>query len=61
MVVERRGDRWAVVYPSGWVAGLFETNAAAWRWIDRNTDLGGPDGDHAGRQDWAIGKMLKGE
>ena len=61
MKVESRGEQWAVVYPSGWVAGIFDTNAAAWKWVDRNTDQGEDDGDHAGRQDWSIRQNLNAE
>ncbi len=60
MRVEKRGDQWAVI-SNGRVAGLFETNAAAWRWVDRNTDQGGDEGDHAGRQDWSIKRHLQAE
>ncbi len=43
------------------VAGPFETNSEAWRWIDRNTNEGGDEGDHAGRQDWSIKQYLQAE
>jgi hypothetical protein len=60
MKVEKRGDKWAVVFPKlpnapyGYDAGIFDTNAEAWKWVDRFTNQGGEEGDHAGRQDWSI-------
>lgn len=37
MRVAEQGDGWSVVDDHGDVlAGPFETNASAWRWIDRN-------------------------
>jgi len=55
------GGQWKVVSSTGWVAGPFDTNAEAWRWIDRNTNEGGDERDHAGRQDWSIRQRLKAE
>ena len=61
MHVEQRGEAWAVVDPNGTSERLFLTNAAAWKWIDHNTNEGGPEGDHAGRQDWSIKQHLQAE
>jgi len=59
MRVKQFGNRWKVVRPDGLVVETFETNAEAWKWIDRNTNEGGPEGDHAGRQDWSIKQWLR--
>ncbi len=61
MRVKQCGRQWKVVRSDGRVVGLFPTNAEAWRWVDRNTDLGGDEGDHAGRQDWSIKQYLQAE
>jgi hypothetical protein len=37
MTVEQRGNAWVVTDGHDLVAGPFETNALAWRWIDRQT------------------------
>ena len=61
MRVERRGKGWVIVGEDGSAVEFFETNAEAWRWIDRNTNLGGEEGDHAGRQDWSIKRQMLSE
>ncbi len=61
MRIERRAGKWAVVDADGSSVEFFETNAEAWKWIDRNTDQGGEEGDHAGRQDWSIKRYLHSE
>ena len=58
--VARLGKKWIAVN-NPLTAGPFETNSEAWRWIDRNTNEGGPEGDHAGRQDWSIKQHLTAE
>ena len=58
--VARCGNLWKAVNDP-FIAGPFATNSEAWRWIDRCTNEGGPEGDHAGRQDWSIKRRAQGE
>jgi hypothetical protein len=37
MTVEQSGNEWVVTDSHRLVAGPFESNALAWRWIDRRT------------------------
>ncbi len=61
MHVRRFDGLWEVVDNGGSSRAFFKTNAEAWKWIDRNTLEGGPEGDHAGRQDWSIKQRLHAE
>jgi hypothetical protein len=40
---------WAMIDTDGAVLKTFSSNAAAWRWIDRNTDAGRGDTDRYNR------------
>ena len=46
MHVKRFDGLWEVVDNDGSSRAFFKTNAEAWKWIDRNTNEGGHEGDH---------------
>jgi hypothetical protein len=49
MFVEQSSDGWIVADATGKRAGPFDTNAAAWSWIDRHGDEGRDDTERYGR------------
>jgi hypothetical protein len=57
MTVDKIEDGWAVIDPAGNIIAKFATNAAAWRWIDRQE--GGPISRAEHVAEWIWEKQLE--
>jgi hypothetical protein len=55
MTIEETDGAWHVMDGSTRVAGPFGSNAAAWKWIDDNSDSGRDDSDRYNRIRVAFG------
>jgi hypothetical protein len=57
MTVEKRGEQWWIVLPTGEPIGPFSTNADAWRYIDRQE--GSPISKGEDTAEWISKKSIE--